>query len=133
MKKLFTLIGMLMLVATFNVQAGVETRNEVANDKDVQVYYFHATARCATCKAVEAVTLEALKEFYGEKVVFTSINREKDKENPLIKKHKVNGQTLLVVKDKKVVNLTTEAFLNARNKPEKFKELIKTTIDPLLK
>jgi len=133
MKKTIQLIGLLVLVATFSTYAGNNAPVKVVKDKDVQVYYFHATARCVTCKAVEKVTQEALKEYYSEKVVFTSINREKDKNNPLIKKHKVSGQTLLVVKGKKVVNLTTGAFLNARKKPEKFKELIKSTIDPMLK
>ena len=133
MKKTIQIIGMLMLFAAFNTYAGNDAPKKAAIEKDVQVYYFHATSRCATCKAVEDVTQEALKEYYGEKVVFTAINREKDKKNPLLKKHKVNGQTLLVVKGKKVVNLTTQAFLNARNKPEKFKELIKSTIDPMLK
>ena len=34
----------------------------------VEVYYFHATKRCVTCEAVEAVTKEALKEYYGDKI-----------------------------------------------------------------
>jgi len=95
----------------------------------VKAYYFHATRRCATCQAVEAVTKEALKEYYGEKVTFQSINQDEDSKNPLIKKFRVSGQALLIVKGDKVVNLTNEAFLNARTNPDKLKAKIKSTID----
>lgn len=98
---------------------------------DVKVVYFHATRRCATCNAVEDVTKKALAEFYGDEVSFSSINREIEKENELIKKHKISGQTLLVIKGDKVVNLTNDAFMNARTKPEKLKEKLKETINTL--
>lgn len=104
-------------------------QNEAA---EVLVYYFHATRRCATCQAVESTTKEALKEYYGDKIVFESINRDEDKENPLIAKYKVSGQTLLIIKGNKVINLTNEAFMNARTNPNKFKAKLKATVDPLL-
>ncbi|HBL74080.1 MAG: hypothetical protein A2W90_12795 [Bacteroidetes bacterium GWF2_42_66] len=105
-----------------------------ANNDDasaVKAYYFHATRRCATCQAVEAVTKEALKEYYGDQVSFQSINREEDSKNPLIEKYKISGQTLLIIKGDKVINLTNEAFLNARIKPDKFKAKLKSTIDSI--
>lgn len=104
----------------------------MSNDNmETMVYYFHATRRCATCQAVENATKEALAEYFGEEITFTSINREEDKDNPLIEKHNINGQTLLVIKGEKVVNLTNDAFMNARTKPEKLKEKIKATIETL--
>ena len=99
---------------------------------EIHAYYFHATRRCATCEAVEAVTSETLKTHYGEKVTFKSINRDEDKSNPLIEKYKINGQTLLIVKDGKVINLTNDAFLNARTKPETLEAKLKETIDAML-
>src|SRR5690554_805153 len=72
----------------------------------VKAYYFHATRRCATCQAVEEVSKEAIKEYYGDKVTFESINRDEEKDNPLMTKHKVNGQTLLIVNGNKEVDLT---------------------------
>ena len=110
-------------------QEGSSTVHPVSSG--VQVYYFHATRRCATCQAVEAVTKEALKQYYGGKVAFQSINREEDRKNPLIEKYKVSGQTLLVVAGNKVVNLTTDAFLNARTNPDKFKAKLKSAIDSM--
>ncbi len=109
----------------------VDTVENMEANNEVKAYYFHATRRCATCEAVEAVTKEALIEYYGDRVVFKSINRDEEKDNPLLKKYKVNGQTLLFVKGDIVFNLTTDAFMNARTKPEKFKAQIKATLDPL--
>jgi len=103
------------------------------NDSTViNAYYFHATRRCATCEAVETVTKESLKEFYGSSVSFTSINRDENKDNLMIEKYKISGQTLLIIKGDKVVNLTNDAFMNARTKPEKLKQKIKSTIDSML-
>lgn len=99
---------------------------------EVVAYYFHATRRCATCEAVEQVTQETLKEAYGEKVSFTSINREEEKDNPLIEKYQINAQTLLIVKGDEVVDLTTNAFLNARSNPEKLQKEIISTVDEML-
>lgn len=104
-----------------------------AGETIVTAYYFHATRRCATCEAVEKVTQETLKEKYGEKVSFTSINREEDKDNPLLEKYQINAQTLLIIKGDEVVDLTTNAFLYARSKPEKLQKEIIATVDEMLK
>ncbi len=99
---------------------------------DVHAYYFHATRRCATCEAVEKITAETLKNKYQDNVSFTSINREEEKENPLLSKYKVEGQTLILVKGDKVINLTTDAFMNARSNPEKFSAKLVSTVESLL-
>lgn len=78
----------------------VENKETLVENKEtgeVKAYYFHATRRCATCQTVEDVSKEAIKEYYGDKVTFESINRDEDKDNPLMTKYKVNGQTLLIV------------------------------------
>ena len=101
-------------------------------DTTVKAYYFHATRRCATCEAVETVSKKTIAENYKGKVSFQSINREENKDNPLVKKYKISGQTLLIVKGDKTVNLTNAAFLNARTKPEKLVDKLKSTINDLL-
>ena len=131
MKKPMRLIGLILFLSILSVSA----RDNVGklDSKDVKVYYFHATARCVTCQAVETVTKEAIKEYYGDKILFTAIDREKEKGNPLIKKYKISGQTLLIVNGDKVVNLTTDAFFsNALTKTEMLKEKVKFTIDSML-
>ena len=98
----------------------------------MKAYYFHATRRCATCQSVEDVSKEAIKEYYGDKVTFESINRDEEKDNPLMIKYKVNGQTLLIVNGNREVNLTNDAFLNARNNPDRLKSKLKSTIDSMM-
>lgn len=114
------------------VSACCEKDEAVASTKDVEVYYFHATRRCATCQAVESVTEEALKEYYGTDVAFTSINSDEEKDHPMIAQFEISGQTLLVIKGEEVINMTNDAFLNARLSPEKFKVKLKSTIDALM-
>ncbi len=97
----------------------------------IKAYYFHSTRRCATCQAVEDVTTETLKDQYGDKIKFESINIEKEGHEALIEKYKISGQTLIFVKGTKTVDLTNDAFLNARANPEKLKEKIKKTIEAL--
>lgn len=113
------------------------TSLEVALDEnnkssDVIAYYFYGSTRCVTCMAIETVSKEAIKEFYGDKVTFESINREDEKDNPLVKKYKISGQALIIVKGDKMVDLTNDAFLNARTNPDKLKNKLKSTIDEMM-
>jgi hypothetical protein len=113
--------------------SGILAGQSQSNSKisGVEVYYFHATNRCITCETVENVTREALKEYYGNQISLKTINRDQEKDHPMMIKHKVSGQTLLVLKGDKAVDLTTFAFMNARTKPEKLKAKIKETIDKM--
>ncbi|MGQ8336796.1 nitrophenyl compound nitroreductase subunit ArsF family protein [Sunxiuqinia sp. A32] len=143
MKKLISITIFIFAISVFNVNAqccdkssiAVKTKKCCSDTKEtseVKAYYFHGTRRCVTCEAVESVTRDALKELYADKVTFDSINREEDNENALVKKYKISGQTLIIVKGEKVVNLTNDAFMNARTKPEKLKAKIKSTVDDLI-
>ena len=144
MKRILSILSLVFVagVLTSNAQCCSESTTEGESSKTseiksqsktgVKAYYFHATRRCVTCEAVESVTKQALKEYYGDKVEFISINREDEENNPLIEKYKVSGQTLLIIKDDKVVNLTADAFLNARTNPDKLKAKIKATVDKMI-
>jgi hypothetical protein len=99
----------------------------------IEAYYFHNKTRCTTCKTVEAEAKADLKELYGDKVTFQALNLEEKSTEPIAQKLKVSGQTLLVVKGDKQVNLTNEGFLYAVTDPVKFKSIIKEKVDPLVK
>lgn len=99
----------------------------------IEAYYFHNATRCTTCKTVEAEAKADLKELYGDKVTFKALNLEEKSTDAIASKLKVSGQTLLVVKGDKQVNLTNEGFLYAVTNPEKFKKIIKEKVDPLVK
>jgi NDP-sugar pyrophosphorylase family protein len=105
---------------------------ETQKTGEVKAYYFHGNVRCVTCEAVEKVSKEAIQEYYGDKVTFESINRDEEKNKTLVAKYKVSGTALLIDNGKKTVNLTNDAFLNARTKPDKLKSKIKTTIDSMI-
>lgn len=104
---------------------------------EIEVYYSHFNKRCATCNAVENETLKVLKEKYGKQmkeglITFTSLNLDEKAEKKAAKKLKISGQTLLIVGKGQQVNLTSEGFLNARNNPEKFHDILISKIDKLL-
>jgi len=127
MKEIKIFAAIVLLFIGFN-SSTAQTKQKA---DPVEVYYFHATNRCVTCEAVEAVTKEALKQYYGDQITLKSINREEDKTNPLIEKYKISWQTLLILKGDKAVNLTNDAFMYARTKPDKLKAKIKETIDKM--
>lgn len=120
-------------IINLNAQEDQQTKSENIDSEKVAVYYFHNTRRCATCEAVEEVTKNSLKELYPEQfkkgeVTFQSLNIEDDKNEGIARKLKVSGQTLLVVKDGKKKDLTNDAFMYARNNPEKLKEKIQKAV-----
>lgn len=104
---------------------------------DIEVYYFHSSHRCATCIAVEDVTVNALNELYADemeskKITFQSINLDETEGEELAKKMEVSGQTLLFIQGDNRLNLTNDAFMNARKNPDKLKVKIKKTVDRML-
>lgn len=147
MKKLLTILTLVFIAGVYSVSAQCcSSKKALADaslttkaccdakqtDAEVKAYYFHATRRCATCEAVEKVSKETIAENYKGKVSFESINREENKENPLLEKYKIGGQTLLLVKGDKKVDVTSAAFMYARNNPEKFEKKLKSAIDAML-
>lgn len=126
MKKFLNLLVLLLVV-------GIGQINGKTNTESPKVYYFHSTHRCVTCQTVEKVTRESLNELYGDKISFQSVNNDENANEALMRKFRIKGQTLLIVKGTKMVNLTNEAFMNARSNPDKLKAKIKTTIDSMLK
>ena len=134
MKKIIFLnLAFLFLMCCFQGSAQTvkkQVRNSVP--AKIEAYYFHNTARCVTCKTVEAEAKADLESIYGNQVVFQSLNLEEEATKPIADKLKVSGQTLLIVKGEKQINLTNEGFMYARTNPEKFKSIIKTKVDKLL-
>ncbi len=125
MKTLKSILVLLFLAPVFAFSQNNSTK--------IEAYYFHNATRCTTCKTVEAEAKADLKELYGDKVTFQALNLEEKSTDAIAKKLKVSGQTLLVVKGDKQVNLTNEGFLYAVTDPDKFKAKIKEKVDPLMK
>ncbi len=131
--KLFILMITLAGVASCNAQSS--TKKEIASSSSdkVEVYYFHFSSRCVTCKTVEAEAKKDIESLYPEqvksdKISFQAVNLDESSSKELAEKLGISGQTLLIVKGDKKLNITNEAFMNARSNPYKLKEIIKEKI-----
>ncbi len=106
---------------------------EKVADTEVMLYYFHASRRCATCESVEKVSKETIHKNFEGKVAFKTFNREDRVNKKLVEQYEISGQTLLLIKGDEVKDLTTKAFLYAKNDPEKLEKEITSQIEELMK
>jgi hypothetical protein len=130
---LITLVGI-----TCSAQTNQKSASAVTKNGDVEVYYFHMTIRCTTCKTVEAEARKNVEMLYADqvksgKISFTALNLEEATGKAMGEKLGVNSQTLLIVKGDQKINITNEGFLYAVSQPQKFAEVMKSKIDPLIK
>lgn len=131
----------LLSFAIFILSLGVSCKAESTNNNQgtkvkkadkIEVFYFHYTRRCATCNAVESVSKEAIAELYGNNVSFADFNLDEQAGEDKGKEIGISGQTLIIVAGDTKINITNEAFMNARTNPEKLKQVIKEKIDELM-
>jgi hypothetical protein len=140
MRKLVIISFVLMAIAgsscktkTNQIQVPVASING-----DVAVYYFHMTTRCATCITIESEARKNVEMLYSDlvkagKISFTALNLEEATGISMGEKLGVNSQTLLIVKGDQKINITNEGFLYAVSQPQKFSDIMKSKIDPLVK
>lgn len=132
--KLFAVITLIITLLSCNAQtADKEAVASGDSSGNIETYYFHFTARCVTCKTIEADAKKNLETLFPEKfrqglITFRSVNLDEPASKSLAKNLGVTGQALLLVKGNKKINLTNEAFMYAMVKPEKFREIINEKI-----
>lgn len=122
---LFILIFFIAGIFSVNAQSG-------AKPSGVEAYYFHFTSRCETCRTVEAEVKADIQNLYGGQVSFQAINLDDASSKALAEKLRISGQTVLIVKGDRKINLTNEGFLYAVQNPAKLKAIIKQKVDKLL-
>jgi len=136
--KIMMLIALLGSFLSVSAQTKKEDGKQAVNSSGkIEVYYFHFTARCNTCKTIEAQAKEDLQTLYPEQVkngliTFQSLNLDDESTKSISDKLGVSGQTLLLIKGSQTINLTNEGFMYAVVKPEKFKEIINKNVNDLL-
>jgi hypothetical protein len=135
--KAFKSLLLLVMFSSILVACNAQTENNnntaaIEKAEKVDVYYFHFSRRCATCNAVEEVSRTAIEEMYGDNVSFAAYNLDEDEGAAKAGQVEISGQTLIVVSGKSKFDITNPGFLNARTNPDKLKQIIKETIDPLL-
>lgn len=123
--------AIILPIVACNAQDSKKETKEVKSDK-IEAYYFHFSARCMTCKTVEAEAKADIESLYSGKIPFQSVNLDEESGKALAEKLQVSGQTLLIVKGDQKINITNEGFMYARSNPEKFKAVIKEKVDGLL-
>jgi hypothetical protein len=140
MKKLLLISFVLIALngISCNAQTNQKTAQAVSKNSSIEVYYFHMTMRCNTCKTVEAEARKNIEMLYPDQVragriSFTALNLEEATGKSMGEKLGVNSQTLLIVKDDQKINITNEGFLYAVSQPQKFTEVMKSKIDFLIK
>jgi len=140
MKALSLFFTIVLVIPFISCNAQPEKKEGKTSDNysdKIETYYFHFTARCMTCRTIEARAKENLETIYPNQfrqglMTFQSVNIEEPANKPLAEKLGVSGQTLLIVKGDQKINLTNECFMYAVVKPEKFKEIINEKVDGLL-
>ena len=139
MKHKATLASVLILIIgsiSCNSQITKKDGELKTGSLNVTVYYFHFTRRCATCMSVEQNARKAVETLYALELKtgeysFKALNLDEDDTKEIAKNLGVGGQTLLVVRGDKKIDITDKGFLNANN-PEKMKEEIRSAVDKVL-
>ena len=94
MKTYRLIITLLLIIPFFACTSQTSEKKALAsNDSSdkIEAYYFHFTARCVTCKTIEAKAKENLETLYPNQVkqgliTFQSVNLEEDSSKPLGRK-----------------------------------------------
>lgn len=89
----------------------VAQTNRVSNDYPVssaetvaeklEVYYFHRTARCYSCKTIEQYVRETMEQKYGEQIKnglidFRELNVELPENKDIARKYQATGSSLFI-------------------------------------
>ncbi|MEI6124504.1 MAG: nitrophenyl compound nitroreductase subunit ArsF family protein [Bacteroidota bacterium] len=116
---------------------------EVNQEKpQVFVYNFHVTNRCVSCIAIEDATTKTLKTYFAAEMKQGRIKRQilnvDDEANKTIsEKYQAFGSGLFVTRVFKgketTTDLTGDGFKFAKNKEERFIEILKNKISEYLK
>jgi len=77
------------------------TLNKKEDTQRILAYYFHPTARCVTCKNIEAYSIEAINEWEeksGKKVVWKELNIEDSVNEHYVDEYELQFSSLVIVR-----------------------------------
>ena len=116
------------------------TSDVIASTAVIEVYDFHVTNRCMTCRAIEDNAHQTLTKYFKEElqsgiIAFQVVNVDLSENAALAEQFQAYGSSLYlkINKDNKseIVNLTDFAFMNAMNE-ESFQTELKSKIQTYL-
>jgi hypothetical protein len=139
MKRIILFVSILVMVfggISCNNQGNRKEVAQTVSTSNVNIYYFHFTRRCATCMAVEENARKAIEVLYPNEVrtgeySFTSMNLEEASTKEIADRLGVGGQSLMVVRGDKKIDITSAAWMAAHD-AERMKSEIKAGIDKVL-
>ena len=108
----------------------------------VLIYNFHVTNRCVSCIAIEEATTKTLKTYFAAelrqgRIKQYILNVDDDANSKVAEKYQAFGSGLYVTRVFKgketTTDLTGDGFKFAKNKEEKFIEILKNKISEYLK
>ena len=141
--KQFSILSVLvisLMLFSCNGNAQDKTKSTSLKTNTIEVYDFHTTHRCVTCKAIEANTHYTLETYFAEElkngtITFQVVNIDKDENYELAKKFKASGTSLFLnvvsPEKEKQVDLTAFAFTYGKKK-EDFSEKLKNKLEKQL-
>jgi hypothetical protein len=135
-KLLASVLIVFLGIVSCNSQTNNQKVAQTISSSKVSVYYFHFTRRCATCMAVEENARKAVEALYPNEVKageysFTSLNLDETSTKEIADKLGVGGQTMMVVRGDRKLNITSEVWMAAHDL-DKMKVEIKSGIDKVL-
>lgn len=108
-KKIGILIAIILIMAFAsgcnnsrnNSPANAQAINGSSKVDKIEIYHFHATQQCVSCKTVGAYAEETINLFFSEelksgKIVFGHINVDLPENAELVKKYGVTGSSLWI-------------------------------------
>ena len=137
MKQFGLLSTLLVSLFLFSCTGKAQNKSTVTKveAKTIQVYDFHTTNRCITCKAIEANTKYTLDTYFAEElkdgtITFQILNID-DENYELAKKFKASGTSLFLnvigSQKEKQIDLTAFAFTYGK-KQEDFSNRLKNKL-----
>jgi len=128
--------------ANSGTESSTKDANSASNTPTVLIYNFHVTNRCPSCIAIEEATTKTLNTYFAAEVKKGQIKRQvlnvDDEANKKIaEKYQAFGSGLFVTRVFKgketTADLTGSGFKYAKNKEDKFIEILKNQISEYLK
>jgi len=116
--------------------------NQLSELPVVLIYNFHITNRCVSCIAIEEATTKTLNTYFPAELKNGRIERQvlnvdKKENNAISEKYQVFGSGLFITRvfkgKESTTDLTGEGFKFAKNKQDKFIEILRTKISEYLK
>lgn len=128
--KQFSILSSLVISLLF-LSCNGKAQNKVSDVQlkanTIEVFDFHTTNRCVTCKAIEANTQYTLETYFAKelkegKITFRVVNIDEDENYELAKKFKASGTSLflnvITLEKEKQIDLTAFAFTYGKKKDD---------------